>query len=112
MEIGIVATDRRLIGRIVDAGVELRGAEGIARRQGQFAIIHSPARAAEQMRDAARLDPDAARIDAYHAALRRRAQTLPVFEVDAREQSQMFVLLATLVAMVDAAPAAKMGSGA
>lgn len=59
-----------------------------------------------------RNDRDAARIDAYHAALRRRAQTLPVFEVDAREQSQMFVLLATLVAMVDAAPAAKMGSGA
>lgn len=41
------------------------------------------------------------RIEAYHEALRRRGQLLPVFAVDAREGTQMLVLLSALIAMVD-----------
>lgn len=43
------------------------------------------------------------RTDAYHATLRQRSQTLPVFEVDARDGTQMLVLLSALIAMVDVA---------
>lgn len=43
-----------------------------------------------------------ASIDAYHTAMRQRGQTLPLFEVDAREGGQMAVLLSALVAMADA----------
>ena len=46
-------------------------------------------------------EPGTAGIEVYHEALRERGQMLPVFEVDAREGSQMFVLLSALVAMVD-----------
>lgn len=55
---------------------------------------------------------DGTRLDAYHAQLRQRAQTLPVFDVDARDARQMFVLLSTLVAMVDTAAPAVAGGAA
>ena len=54
----------------------------------------------------------AASVDAYHEVLRRRGQMLPLFEVDAREGSQMQLLLTTLIAMTDMPPAVADVAGA
>lgn len=50
-------------------------------------------------------------VEAYHAALRQRGQMLPLFEVDARDGSQMLLLLSTLIAMTDTPPLAAIANG-